>query len=353
MKHFDLVIIGAGIVGTLAAFYAIKRHKKMRILLVDKNLVGGGATQFSLGLDYPFGNNIIKKVMSDDSIVAWQELNSYLPNLRKELSFYGIVSTRNLKKILDGLKNKEVEILSDNFYKNQYLSLQPNLYPDQIMLKGLHCQYNDARAIAIKLAEVFTAYGENAHLWEGIEVNQISYTNAGFDVELSDYCNIRSEKILLALGPWAPYSKFNTFFNNINIRTKKIVSLHVDCAPNVNDPLFYFFDEGAFLLPTPKASRWIFSFTAWVWDCHPDNSLLHITDNERIIGNSILNRYIPNTSFVGHGGRVFCDSYTDDWTPIVASSIVSTNLAIATGGSGSGFRLAPYMAMQALEILGV
>lgn len=347
--EFDLVIVGAGIVGAFAAYMAGQRHTNLRILLLDRSLVGSGATQYSLGLDYPYGHTTLKHTMTKESMAIWDHLRSDLSDLQRELPLYGLVSADKLSKVQAGLINKS-EINSGN---NLDTPIQPILQEDQYLIEGLNCKYNHTREIALRLAQLFCGMSEKNILWEGIEVNGINPTTTGFSLDLTCHPPIKTKKLFLATGPWMPDSFFMGFFEDIKIRTKKIVSLFIDRSPQLTDPGFFFFDEDAFLLPMVESSRWMLSFTVYAWDCDPNATRWPITQDERQLGLSVLEKYVPEFMPYCHGGRAFCDSYHHDWTPIISQSADYENLVLATGGSGSGFRLAPSMATRALNNLGL
>src|SRR5438309_4959137 len=56
--RYDLVVVGAGIVGTHVAFQARERWPGWRIALFDGRPAGGGATGSSVGVSFPLGRAI-------------------------------------------------------------------------------------------------------------------------------------------------------------------------------------------------------------------------------------------------------------------------------------------------------
>ena len=80
-ETFDLVVVGAGIVGALAAAQAARRHPDWRVLLVDRALVGGGATRYSAALCIPFGRDEEHRGMERESDRFYRELRAELPGL--------------------------------------------------------------------------------------------------------------------------------------------------------------------------------------------------------------------------------------------------------------------------------
>lgn len=346
---FDLVIVGAGITGTFAAYLAAEKQKGLRILLIDRGLLGGGTTHYSLGLDYPYGHTELKQTMTKESITLWNDLLPLLSDLQREVPLYGLVSREKWPKVKNGLLNKNA-VQTDSQFDTR---IKPRFSKDQILLTGLSCKYNQTREITQRLARRFASMSENNKLWECIEVKGIEPGPTSFSLDLVGHPAIITEKLLLCMGPWIVQSPFMDFFKDTQVRTKKIVSLFIDKPPQLTDPAFFFFDEDAFLLPMTESSRWMFSFTIYTWDCHPNAPLWEITAEDRQVGISLLEKYLPEFVPYCHGGRAFCDAYHHDWTPLITASKAYKNLVVATGGSGSGFRLAPSMASRALHSLGL
>lgn len=72
-SHYDLTIVGAGIIGLWVARLALKYNPHHRILMLDQSLIGHGTTQYSLGLNYVYGDTPQKKELSLKSSVLWEE----------------------------------------------------------------------------------------------------------------------------------------------------------------------------------------------------------------------------------------------------------------------------------------
>jgi glycine/D-amino acid oxidase-like deaminating enzyme len=129
--------------------------------------------------------------------------------------------------------------------------------------------------------------------------------------------------------------------------------MHIDCCPAPDAPVIYFAAEDAFLLPLHDDRKLLLSFTSQEWDCPAEISRLRIDADDRALALSILNRYSPALADHCSGGRVFCDAYTQDQAPFVARISTSHSQVVAGACSGSGVRLAPAIALEALELLGI
>ena len=66
-KTYDLVIIGAGVIGTTIAWMARGKYPDWNIALVDKSMIGQGASMYSACLDMPFGHTELRRELTRKS----------------------------------------------------------------------------------------------------------------------------------------------------------------------------------------------------------------------------------------------------------------------------------------------
>lgn len=350
MSLFDLVVIGGGIIGSMAAYLARQKNPKWRILLVDRSLVGDGATKYSAGLDIPYGFNETQKEYSRLSTAIYRELVKDIPELpMHELPLFGIVSRTRVESVIAGFTTENVRVATTSEAMQLYESY-PDLAisDDQVLLTGCVGTYGFP-AIATSLIVNRLQQRKQIECWEGVEIRSVDTTADGLRLTTNDGRAIAAHRVIAATGPWLLGEPTSACAAAAGVRIKKVAALHIDRSPSVRDPLLMFLDEDAFLLPVGERRQWIFSFTSQEWDCTPEISRLRVTDEDRQLALSVLNRYCPSFVSDCHGGRVFCDAYTRERVPLVALVSGATNLVVAGAGCGSGYRLAPAVALKALE----
>ena len=106
----------------------------------------------------------------------------------------------------------------------------------------------------------------------------------------------------------------------------------------------------AYLMPLAARNQWLFSFRCDEWDVAPRKHALEINRHDMQVATRTLAHYLPELVPRCRGGRVFCDSYSPDGESQVSVD-ASQNLVFAGAGSGAGFRLAPGIAREALELI--
>jgi glycine/D-amino acid oxidase-like deaminating enzyme len=223
------------------------------------------------------------------------------------------------------------------------------LSPDETVIAGLTATC--ARPLALVEALVTGMRRRGVQVWDGTEVTALQSASEGIRLSMADGRALVASRVVIAIGPWITTGQWQVFASRLGVRVKKIVAMHLDIKPRVDDPVVLFMADDAFLLPDVDGDRYLFSFASQEWDVAPDSARLRITSADRELALEILERRLPGLARHWSGGRVFCDAYTPNRAPLVAASDADPRLCIATGGSGSGFRLAPGIARGALRLL--
>jgi glycine/D-amino acid oxidase-like deaminating enzyme len=347
---FDLAIMGAGIVGVLAALQAMRRHPSWRTLLVERSMVGSGATRYSAALAIPLGRNEDQRRMERESDLFYRGLKAEMPGLPlREIPLYLTARQASLEEIrrrctADGLRQ------ADRSEREHLATVFPglSLAEDQILLGGVSASYALLDTMTASLA-LGIAGSERAQIWEGVEITSVRRVEERVVLTATDGREIAARRAILAPGPWVLRGPGAELARSAGLRVKKVVAFHLDLCPRPDDPVLLFFDEDAFLLPILERRQWLFSFTCQVWDCSPDASGLRITEEDRHQGLEVLRRYSPRLADLCTGGRVFCDSYGPEWVPVVTAAPDAPQLVLAAGCSGGGYRLGPAIARRALD----
>jgi glycine/D-amino acid oxidase-like deaminating enzyme len=351
--NFELAVVGAGIIGTMVAYLAHRDRPDWNVLLVDRSLVGHGATQYSVGLDLPWGRTALHKRLAIYSAQIFDELKHEIPSLPFfPIPLYGIVRQVTAPDLFNCFTNNSPRI-GDSRDESNLRSSFPDLVirTDQILIAGCNANFGFPGAMTSMIVEQLRE-SSRMSCWEGVSIENMSRRSIdGFDVCSADGRRFLAKRVVLATGPWLVHSLGKELARESGIRIKKVVAMHIDSPPGPNDPALFFFDDDAFLLPLCQHRRWLYSFTSEEWDCVPEISRLSIGTADRTLALSILGRYCPSFVQCCQGGRVFCDSYGPNRCPVVYSDPSTKDLVVAGAGSGSGFRLAPGIAREALQQL--
>lgn len=349
---FDLAIIGGGVIGAAALFLARQEKPEWRILLLDRSLIAKGASAFSAGLDFAYGRTPWQKQLSRTSERMYAAFKEKIPALPiRRLAFIGVVKRENSESVLERFTAENIHRATDT-ERAAVLAQLPGckIAEDQEILVGAFGGIGLVDQIVSLLVAKACEPG-GGQCWEGAAVSRICpLPEGGYELAILDGRRVPVRRVLIATGPWLLAGPGGEIARKAGVRIKKVAALHVLRAPSRENPVLYFFDEDAFLLPVVERGHWIFSFTSREWDCVPDVGVLHITPAERDSALAVLERYYPDMLPHCSGGRVFCDAYSPDWAPVVVKGSDVQDVVLAGACSGAGFRIAPALALNALRL---
>jgi glycine/D-amino acid oxidase-like deaminating enzyme len=348
-ERIDLAIIGAGILGASAAYLVNRLKPEWRIVLIDRSLAGQGATQHSVGLCLPYGHTELNQRLAVFSSVLFEQIRLEIPDLPLySIPIYTINRRENAARLISCFTDKSCRIgdrADEAVLRRSYPDLV--LSKDEVVLAGCDASYGFPQSITSLMISRLKQ-NETFSCWEGTEIKDVVPQGKGFSLLAADGRQFDTDRVLSATGPWLLHGPGKETVRNAAVRIKKVAALHVEKRPPADAPVLYFFDHDAFLLPVRQQQRWLYSFRSNEWDCAPEISRLGISAGDRILALGILQKYCPSLVQHCNGGRVFCDAYGVDRRPLFSRACGLKNWVLAGAGAGSGFRLAPGIAREAL-----
>ena len=357
-ETYDLVVIGGGIIGVMTALIARRRHPDLGILLLDRSVVGMGATAYSAFLDLPYSSTETGRALSRRSMEIYQDMRTSMPSLPiVDMEMVGLCSVDHLPNVLSGLTQANADALP-TYRDDERGGVVAGAIDGLVMPPG-HVAVSGIRASRAldggPLAELVRALQStpNTQIVEGADVAKISRENDTALIAFHDGRTVRARHTALCIGPWFSASMPDVTRATAAIRVKKVVSLLILEEPSPEATVVYLFDHDAFFMPQPERRRWLFSFRSEDWDCgvNPDRLRLNAQDLDR--ATSILATFTPGKPVGPLGARIFCDGYTASREPHIAL-LPDLPAAVAIGGAGgSGVRLAPAMAERGLDQIGL
>jgi len=346
-RGYDIVIVGGGILGVFCAYYANQKWPKKKIAILEKKMVGKGVTDYSACLDVPYSTTPYKRELTIKSRILYDELLDKYPQLPiASTSVIGICKKNQVKEIIGQLSSKGA-IIGERAKFNTHAPVDFHLteqYGYFYNVSGYYAYSNVTNVIAAELVKK-----ENVTIYESTEVVAVIDKEEGCLIQTNYGLTLETTAMIDATGPWMTKGFSSENLVSQNLRTKKIIALHIDSVPPKNAPIVYCFNDDAFLCPQPHFSRWLFSYRCEDWDVDIDKDEFKITNKNLSKALAVLNKYSDSMGDKITGGRVYCDMYSSNGDPLVKKT--RPNYIIVGAPSGSGYRLAPGLAEEVVSLL--
>jgi D-arginine dehydrogenase len=349
-QYADIAIVGAGIIGCLVAREAASRAPGASIVVLDRGAIGSSASLLSAGLQCPRGSSEGVRAMAEFSLDYYAELRDAQPSLPIRPVGMSVVAAESAASAVHGaylerarLARKDKLVETDGLARGAV-----RIPPGTAVWSGDGCDYADVGMLARDIARVLRP---RVAFREAVAVKAVELVASGVVLRLGIGESLTAAAVVLAPGPWLACPAWRDYASSLGARVKKIVSLHIDRQPTDADDVVVFHDEDAFLLPLHRQGYWLFSYTCHDWDVAPDDLADGLSGRDLQEGCRALRRWSPELADRVIGGRVFCDAYSGDGEPIVAALVPDGRLVFAGAANGSGYRLAPAIARQAIDLL--
>jgi glycine/D-amino acid oxidase-like deaminating enzyme len=350
---YDLAVVGTGIIGAMAVTLAAARDERATIIALCAGAVHDGSTSRSLALDVPTGDSAPKR-----DLIAWSnQLSPLLGALSQSWRRYSyhnfwVASADRVAEVdkqlvgdrLSACKPAERELLR-SYFGDQIGGAETRLLHSEITAASDPC------GTVLELLKPLFVRPRNA-LVEGFAVERITTLTDRCVLTSADGRTVSARGVLAAPGAHAMLGPFRATAEHFGARTKKVVAFELHAAPRHPQAILILEDHEAFLIPGPVPGTWRLSITSAEWDCQPDRLAVRANAEDLALAELVLAATLPDFQTVVCGSRVGVDLYLPDRLPLVVPLEDHKRAVIATGGAGSGFRLAPAIADQALDLLG-
>ena len=341
----NVTIVGGGIIGLMTARMLCEMNHDFQITIIDKDLLGFGASPRSAGMHFPIGRTQTAREMSAFSQSYYNKLFriEYTDCSRVvDLDVHGAPEywSEIHTKFISEASLTQVDNSKESF-------IRPNGYYTW-RAKGSHC--TDV-ALLIRHMRRDLSSNVNVKIVEGIAISNIQNQGGVITLSLSDGSSVSSKHIVLCPGPWANSEAFARHTKPLNIRIKKVIAFHIKSGVNEKSTAQLFINEDAFLLPLLERNEWLYSYTCTTWNVKPDIEALKVLPEDVAAAKQIIERYAPELVSKIDSARVFCDAYSETSTPIITRLENAKNIIFAGAANGSGYRLAPAIGRQVTDLL--
>ncbi|MFE3738521.1 NAD(P)/FAD-dependent oxidoreductase [Streptomyces sp. NPDC059134] len=349
----DIAVVGGGIIGCLIARHITARAPGTSVVVLERETVGGSASLRSAGLHCPRGATERVRRMARYSQDYYEELKERDPELSIHRIDLSVVASAASEPLLREIYLDSARLTRTDGPVGVSLDIRRPEKSQVWTCEGAH--HTDVHALVQALARDLR---QLVTFREGVGVEAIEPGNgasdrgsAGVALRLSTGETLMARQAVLAPGPWLAASAWRDLVAPLGARVKKIIALHIDRLPTAADRAVVFQDEDAFLLPLRDRGHWLFSYTCQEWDVDPAATAHGLSLDNVGEARESLRRYVPELAEQALSGRVFCDAYSSTGEPQVRALDAGGRIVFAGAGSGSGYRLAPAIASDAVDLL--
>ncbi|MBQ1543710.1 FAD-dependent oxidoreductase [Caulobacter sp. CCUG 60055] len=339
-----IIVAGAGIIGSVIVKELLAARPGAEIIAIDRDLAGSGATRRSAGLHFAAGRTDRTRAMAATSERYYQALAADDPRL----PIYPVA----LDAVAFGAAAESARSRFVNAGPIETSPIRAKAARGQPQGASVWsvpaCHYSDVGALTDFLVRDFRPA---ISMLEGVTIARIEEEEGVAAAVLSTGETVRADRLVLAPGPWVNAAAWRAMVAPLGVRVKKIVAFHLNAPVDEGDAAVLFPEEDAFLLPLQHRGHWLFSYTCLDWDVDPDAPPPGVTRQNLDEAQAVLRRYAPDLADRLRSGRVFCDAYSPSREPIVAKIGGSGRIIFAGAANGSGYRLAPAIAAEALSLL--
>lgn len=344
MTQPAVAIVGAGILGCLIARELAARHPEVSLTVLDRDAIGSGASRRSAGLHLPRGATARTRRMSADSHAYYAALKSRHPGLPIYPVGVTVISDRGPAGGPGG------DYLSQACPSPAAVAVDGAVVlPDGARAWHIAgCHYADVYQLGQALAADLRPH---VRFLEGVAVTGLVPGAGSVTVLTGTGERLVADSVVLAPGPWLSAPAWGDRVAPFGLRVKKVVAVHIEQRPGPADEAVILDAQDAFLLPVTHRGHWLFSYTSQEWDVDPDALTAGLSAADLGAARDCLRLYSPALADACGAGRVFCDAYSPDREPLVRALDEQGRIVFAGAANGSGYRLGPAIAAEAVDLL--
>lgn len=322
----SLIVVGGGVVGLAAAATMLQRSAEASVTVLEKTKVASGASAWAGTIDIPYCNTERHRPLVEASW-AWHDACREAEEYRRPIPITWYAEPGHPLNVLPPL------------------SLQDSTEwpaPDGVEPYAGRAFVIDCPAWCRSLAREIERSGRG-RIIEGAEVVAVD------PVRCADGKVYEADHVVVCIGPWQPgwTGKWR------DLRTKRVAGLNVEILSDRRPQQAVAWPgRDLHFHPAFGGGDYRMSFRHPVWDVDPDEpGTIEGADLGPVHG--FLDHLLGPGSWSVSGHRVFADTYTPDFTPVVERCpALGENVTVVTGTHGSGVRLAPGIAdLVAREVL--
>lgn len=364
MSSYDVIVIGAGVIGCSVAFHLARLGAK-RVLVLDRTQVGAGTTAQSSGIlrtHYSVAENV------QLALASWQVFNNFAQYLEDDEASAGLVKCgymiasppgpkhEALRAALQGQRDKGIAV--HELDERQASSLLPLARFDDAALIGYEPEAGFADAYLTATGFARGARRRGVKIIEGVEVQQLLHSQGRVTGVQTSQGSFWAPVVVSTQNIWArDIERWTGIASPVTAERHAVLALQGPQPYTYQMPVYKDLGSAGMLYCRSYggAQMLVSEGTAGQVLPAPDNeqgdvSMDHVVD----VGAQVAHRF-PSFETAGLASSwTGVYDVTPDWNPVLGRLPDLQGLVVGYGFSGHGFKLSPAVGrVLAQEALGL
>lgn len=343
---YDIIIIGAGVMGTSSAYYLSKKGKK--VLLLDQYAVENdinSSQDYSRAFRYEYGDDEFYTNLAVESLKLWKQLE-----IESNKKLYFQCGSLLLGETEDDYATRSFNTLKKLGHKVDRLSKEDlnNRYP-QFSSKFAVFDYHGGILAASSAVKAFIGLAKK----NGVEIREKTKVNAVDDhaVILEDGIKLEGRKIVITSGVWV--NKLLNISLSIKAAKQQLVYFkpkNLDRFRKEVFPMFAYLDQGFYGFP-------IHGIKAVKISNHTPGEIVEPLTVDRTVNETFIkecreffSKFIPelaDSEVIKTKVCLYDMSPNEDFLV----DRLNEDVVVATGFSGHGFKFAPLIGKMVGDLI--
>jgi len=364
MNHYDVIVIGAGVIGSSVAFHLAQLGAK-RVLVLDRTQIGAGTTSQSSGI-LRTHYSVIENV--ELALTSWQVFKNFAAYLGDEEASAGLVKCgyliaspagprlEALRDALQGQRQKGITV--QELDAGQASSLLPIARFDDAALIGFEPEAGFADAYLTATGFARAARRRGVKIIEGVEVQQLLHAQGRVSGVETSQGTFTSPVVVSTQNIWArDIERWTGIASPVSAERHAVLALQGPEPYTYQMPVYKDLGSAGMLYCRSYGGTQMLvsEGTAGHTLPAPDNEQGDVSmDHVVQVGAQVAERF-PSFETAGLASSwTGVYDVTPDWNPVLGRLPDMQGLVVGYGFSGHGFKLSPGVGrVLAQEALGL
>ncbi|UCG85621.1 MAG: FAD-binding oxidoreductase [Gemmatimonadota bacterium] len=352
---YDVIVVGAGIMGCSTAFHLAQRG--ISVLVLEKDTVGAGGTGRSSAIIRQHYSNELTARMALYSLRVFQEFDERVGGECgfQQTGWVAIAAARDQEGLQANVAlQRTFGINTGTISAADLESMMPGVATEDLVVAAYEPEsgYSDPHMTVTAYADAARRNG--AKILVDAEVTGVRFVGdhvAGVDSSAGSF---DAPVVLNCAGPWGGLVA-QLCGVSVPIQSSRVqVAVFRRPAEYTGHPVVMDFVNGVYLRPETGNLTLVGSIDpAEANDVVDPNDFPEHADAEFIagMGEQMLRRYPPMEASESMGGYASLYGVTPDWHPIIDELPRGSGCYICSGFSGHGYKLAPAVGLMVADLI--